>query len=188
MSGARVGNGGGQLALLDAIVFFSVAILISSLILSQSYAESLEGPQYSDSCYGCDASSVFEVLLRSSIGETIVVDGLRTFTIHSEATVCECLSMELSALISGEQEDAFESLNEVIIGIAEKAVGLSVIPHIHVMRLLDGSWSTVVAIERAEAVSDNRAAASFDLPDEISLQSRISLILESRLSPGLCRV
>ncbi|MCJ2533043.1 MAG: hypothetical protein LN411_03880, partial [Candidatus Thermoplasmatota archaeon] len=80
MSGARGRTRAGQLALMDAIVFFSVAVLISSIMLSRTYQEYTDEVEVQEFDAAYDVSSFLEVLLRGSIGEcmSLNVSGLIT--------------------------------------------------------------------------------------------------------------
>lgn len=181
MSGPLRKTRAGQLALMDAIVFFSVAILISSIILSQTYQEyraEVEAQEF-DAAY--DVSSFLEVLLRGSIGEGLSLNVTGHMAISSATTIIECLAMEASALFLGESLDAFQAMNGLILIIAERMAGQQVVPHVWVLRSLNDSWVPIVEIEESPPLSENRRAAFFDLPADGVERCRITLVLEPAL-------
>lgn len=183
MYGARGRTRAGQLALMDAIVFFSVAVLISSIMLSRTYQEyrdEVKGPEL-DAAY--DVSSFLEVLLRGSIGEAMSLNITGNMTIRPTTTVGECLAMEASALLDGESADAFRGMNDLILVIAGRIAGQLVVPHVWILHSLNDSWIPVVEIENHPPMSENRRAAWFDLPADGADRCRVTLVLEPALLP-----
>ena len=181
MSGARRRTRAGQLALMDAIVFFSVAILICSIMLSRTYQEyrdEVKTPEF-DAAY--DVSSFMEVLLRVSIGEGMSLNVTGHITIRPTTTVGECLAMEASALLHGESPDAFQGMNNLILIIAGRMAGQLVVPHVWILHSLNDSWIPVVEIENHPPAGENRRAAWFDLPADGADRCRVTLVLEPAL-------
>lgn len=170
---------------MDAVVFFSVAVLISSILLSRTlheYRDEITAPEF-EAAY--DASSFLEVLLRGSIGESMGLDTTALITIRPTTTVGECLAMEAAALLDGELPDAFQEMNDMILDIAARIAGQLVVPHLWIMQSLNGSWVSVAGIEDRPPVSQNRHAASFDLPADGADRCRVTLVLEPALLPEL---
>ncbi len=168
---------------MDAIVFFSVALLISSIMLSRTYHEyrdEVEAPEF-DAAY--DASSFLEVLLRGSIGEGMSLNITGHITTRPTITVGECLAMEASALLDGESADAFRGMNDLILVIAGRMAGQLVVPHVWILHSLNDSWIPVVEIEDRPPVCENRRAAWFDLPADGPDRCRVTVVLEPALLP-----
>lgn len=173
---------------MDAIVFFTVAVLICSVLLSRTYQEfrnEVEAPGL-DAAY--DVSSLLEVLLRGSIGGGMSLNVSGFITIHPTTTIGECLAMEASALLIGERPDAFGGMNDYILVIAGRMAGQLVVPHVWILHSLNDSWVSVAEIEDRPPVSENRRAAWFDLPANGVDRCRITLVLEPALLPECCGV
>jgi len=169
---------------MDALVFFAVAMLISSILMSRAYAGSMDAVGHLDPLGVDDATEVLPVLLRASLGEDVVIDTSDLVIIRRTATIGECLSAEVAALRSGESLAAFEVLNAVVLSAAERLVSPLVLPHIWLMYGTDGSLVCLAAIERQQPSAENREAASFDLPAEYGSRCAVTLVLEpSALGP-----
>jgi len=183
LSGARGRTRAGQLALMDAIVFFSVAVLISSIMLSRTYQEYTDEVEVQEFDAAYDVSSFLEVLLRGSIGEGMILNVSGLITIRPTTTVSECLAMEASALLNGKSLETFQGMNDLILIIAGRMAGQQVVPHVWILHSLNDSWIPVVEIENRSPMSENRHAASFDLPADGADRCRVTVVLEPALLP-----
>lgn len=182
MSGHRDVARTGQLALMDALVFFTVAMLISSILLSRAYLDRRDETDtlWCDVSY--DASTLLGVVLRASIGEcvTLNVSG-RQVTVSPTAAIGECVAMEATALLSGDEPRVFDEVNGMILEIVKDVAGPFVVPHLWVLRSEDGSWDALMRIEDRPPAADACQAASFDLPVGHIGRCRVTLVLEPSL-------
>lgn len=108
MRGRRIDECHGQLATLDAIVFFSAAILVSSVLLSYD----LSGTKDSGVGPTQDPANLLDVFLRASIGKEIVLELGEHVTIRSDDQIGECMILEIGALSQGMPLTVFQPLNQ----------------------------------------------------------------------------
>jgi hypothetical protein len=103
----------GQLALMDAMVFFLVSVVISSAIL---YYSSLGTTvELRDHGQGqADPHELLETLLRSHIGTEILVTLDVPRHIAGDTDIGQCLLLEAEAVLDGMSVQAFGALNEAI--------------------------------------------------------------------------
>ena len=178
MSGPSDGRTSGQLALMDAMVFFAASIVISSAILSQTFREDLSATDASVQETLPDPASLLAILLRTSIGTELVLDFGKGFVVHPDTTVGEVLSVEVPALSSGVDEIVFSGLNREILSIAELASGPNVVPHLWIMECVEGAWMALTCIEENDPSGADTRAASFDMPSEGGSRCMVTLVLE----------
>ncbi len=159
MSGRRRFGRGGQLALMDAMVFFAVAMLASSVLLSYSRSQPLD--PLGDADGAGDPAEVLRVFLRASVGAEIELwDGL---TIAGCEPVADCLMAEACWISQGAAPSSFEELDIVLLAMLEKIVAPGLSPHLQVIDTVDGG-QTVLRIERSPAASDVRVSATQEFP------------------------
>jgi hypothetical protein len=167
------------LALMDALIFFTVALLISSILISRAHQDQLDVADEVRSDNGFEASTLLEVVLRASIGECVSLNvAERQLTESPTTSVGDCLSMEATALISGIEPRAFDEVNGMILGIIKCAAGPAVVPHLWIMLSEDGCWDTLLRIEGSVPVAGFSNAASMDLPVGCGEGCRVTLVLE----------
>jgi hypothetical protein len=129
----------GQLATLDAIVFFSAAILVSSVLLSYG----IEARDSAEIGPTRDPANLLEVFLKASVGVDLTLDlGVRV-TVRSNEQIGECLSIELRGLSEGIPVKAFLPLNQQLSEALNRLCGLSF--H-HRLVVLDQASEEVLAI------------------------------------------
>jgi hypothetical protein len=161
----------GQLATLDAIVFFSAAMVVSSVLLSYG----LEAPQLAETGPGHDPANVLEVFLEASVGTTIVLDPGERTTIRENEQIGECLGIELSELSEGMPLSAFLPLNLRFSDILDRLCGLSC-PHR--LTVLDETSEQVLAIGTdIAAVTGDAFASSMDMRDVNGIDYVVILII-----------
>jgi hypothetical protein len=163
---------------MDALVFFAISMVISSVFLSQAYLDSRGGDSEIDGDARLDPASILAVLLRTSIGANLTLDLDKELRVRPTDSVGECLSVEALAVASGVPSETFDVLNSHVLTIAALAVGPPVAPHVWIMEWTDGGWKPLVFIEAENPSTDDRRAASFDLPCEDGLRFRVTLVLE----------
>ncbi len=100
----------GQLAALDAMVFFAAALVVSSVLLSyveDSRVVTDEGPDR-------DPAEALSVFLRASLGSDVDLLEDGSILIRARDQAGECLLVELSGLSEGLPKETYDRLNEVL--------------------------------------------------------------------------
>lgn len=111
MSGDRSREHGGQLALLDALVFFAAAILLSSIVLSFSLGSSSTSAGMDSRV---DASDVLTAFLHASVAESFEIVLDEPLKVTGSETFALCLSLEASTILAGGSAEPFEAMNEIV--------------------------------------------------------------------------
>lgn len=107
MSG-RFGDAG-QLALMDAVVFFIAAIAVSGVLAS--FVETSPRSEGASSC-GVDVDDSLSVILHSSLGSDIdVLVGGDNVTLSRSDAIVDCLLLEAHAIAEGDDVADFVRLN-----------------------------------------------------------------------------
>ena len=161
----------GQLATLDAIVFFSAAILVSSTLLAYATPQGDAGFTELD----IDPASLLEVLLRASIGEEIHVSVGGLAQIRGNDEIGECLMAEVHALREGVDPLAFVDLNRVVGRIMASVCGPCVNPYLVVLEKEDNC--VVLAVPYAVVDARDAFASSIDLVDIDGSKCIVELVL-----------
>lgn len=173
MSGRHRADRQGQLATLDAIVFFSAAILVSSVLLSYG----LETPQSAEIRPTRDPANLLEVFLRASVGVDIILDLGERAVIRSNEQMGECLNIELRGLSEGLPVKAFLPLNEQFSDTLQRLCGLSF--H-HRLVALDPTSEEVLAIGMdIEGDARNAFASSMVMRDVDGTDYLLMLVIST---------
>lgn len=160
MSGRRGADSGGQLATLDAIVFFSAAILVSSVLLSYG----LEATKGAEIRPTRDPANMLDVFLRASIGVDITLDLSERVVVRSNEQIGECLAIELRELVGGSPVESFLPLNQQLSNVLLRLCGHSLQ---HRLVVLDKSSHEVLAIGMdLDRGARNAFASSMELRDD----------------------
>ncbi len=181
MSVRREARFSGQLALMDAMVFFAVVLLICSLQLSMYMDDNLPDDALVELGGRGDPATVLSVLLDASIGVGCVVSQDTPLEVPPATTVSECIAAELAAIMGGEAMAAFFSLNQVVLGIAKNISHPLTEPHIVLHHQVEGETVTLLRIERTQPEASNLYSACCDMPGWESSRIVLSLILEPTL-------
>lgn len=115
MCGRRRSDCRGQLAVMDAMIFFAVAGLVSSALL----ANSLGGPaapgleqEYS---LRARAADMLRAFLDASLGrEVVVLSGGYELVVPASTKVSDCIVAELAALENAAEHGAFADMNDAL--------------------------------------------------------------------------
>ena len=113
MSG-KIGDEG-QLALMDAMVFFVAAIAVSGVLVSSvETSPSSEG----NSQPGVNVDEALAVILHSSLGSDIeVLVGGENVTLSRNDAIVDCLLLEAHAIAEGDDVAGFVRLNLMVMDI-----------------------------------------------------------------------
>jgi hypothetical protein len=152
----------GQLALMDALVFFMVAVTISSVLLF--YFSGNRGMSVPDHGPGsADPNEVLESLLHSSIGidETVNLGVERHLS--SRTSVDQCLLIEAEAILDGQPRSAFRSIEEAIWSILERLCTPVFAPYLSVWWMGEDFSEAVIRIPSNPPASDQAFGACVEL-------------------------
>jgi len=107
--------------LLDAMVFFAIALLVSSMLVSQARQETRPGSTGGEEAY---VDSVLLAFLGASVGSSVRLMLEEPVEIESCEKIGDCLMAELHSLRDGHSTEDFEPLNAiltaVLVSIVEK--------------------------------------------------------------------
>lgn len=173
----------GQIALMDAMVFFAVALLICSIQLS-TYREGAEpDDQFAESDGRSDPGCVLPVFLRASIGTATSVRVDCGLAVPAHTTISDCLAAEATALVRGVTEDAFSDLNRLILGAAKNLSHPTMNPHVILNHHTEHGVIVLLRIEYCLPSSGDVIAATSDLLDCGDVRVAVSFLLEPALLP-----
>jgi hypothetical protein len=174
--GDRARSESGQLALMDALVFFLVAVTISSVILYYSApGESHDAPDHGQG--QGDPHEVLETILHSSIGSEIVVLTDVPRHISSDTDVSQCLLLEAEAVLDGMSIDAFGPLNDAVKAILESVCSPMYESMLRVYSSSDAGLSPIVSIPDVGLDSSQQYGASMELTHDEEKDLHVQLIL-----------
>ncbi len=167
----------GQLALIDAIVFFLAAMLVSQVLFS--LAEGDSGIQQVDGL-GADAEGLLHAVLRSSLGvEMTVRTSGDTIRLSQRDTIADCLLLEAHAIAEGDGVDGFEALNGHVKSALHSVVGPFLEPSIRLVDVSDGTAAVLVSLPDEWSEVGTAYAATLG----VSEASGGSYIIQLRLVP-----
>lgn len=189
MSGSRRRDWTGQLALLDAIVFFTIAMVIM-LILSSYSGEYLVSAAHHDttSVAGQDPGEILRVVLSASISKTVSIPVVDEGQLRPSVTVAECLATELELLEMGIDPGAFGELNAVLRDVVYSLL----VPGLEACLLAYGTCadSSVLLLSIGELPegSERRDSSHALLPSSDSSGFLVCLVLSPSALPELLQV
>ena len=172
----------GQLALVDAMVFFAAMLLVSGMLAALCMPES-ESPQKATAGSRGDPATVLRVFLGSSLGAPVFLDKPMAFMLDSRQEVAECLAVEVQAVESGIAVSCFRSLNDMLLSILVTLCGLSLEPSLEVVRMTDFQPETLIEFGHELPKSQNIYASSTELPGSGDHVHLVKLELAPALLP-----
>jgi len=159
---------------MDALVFFSVAMLVSAAMLAHVPSPSGEAMSPSGNPPVC-VDEMLEAILATSIGQVPGVGG--GFELTGREPVSECLSAELYALASGIDVLEFACLNDAVGDIMGSVCGQAFCPHLIVIHPSGSSDEPCLAVPGPCGPCRIAYASSAELPCEDGLLYTVTLIL-----------
>lgn len=170
--------------MLDAVVFFSAAIVVSSALL-QYLDDSLSEDQLPDPGRQPDADEILRVFLRSSIGVRLDIVLDCAYTFPEESTFIELLQLEAIAVEQGFPQSRFEDADSTVDEALARMVGPLHSHHLSCMAL-DGETSEMLfAIPSLAPASGNIIASSQLVPGLSGEGYLVQLQLAPHLLPEL---
>jgi len=173
-----------QLAVMDAIVFFIGAVLVSNILLS--YVVTLPNHSPESSIVGdTDPAEILRTFLATSLCESVVVDLGQKFYLDDRTTAAESLAIELLALEVGHDLNQFVHLNRLIYDMIRAVCNQAYEPHLLVFDVDDDLSGPVLSIPSAHEATKSAYASSTEIPGSGATVYLAELILYPTLLPEL---
>lgn len=183
MSGAAENSSDGQLALLDAVVFFVIAIAISAFSWCQT---DLRG-EMSVNMTRTQAPRTTEMLsafLKASISTSVVLELPERIVVRADVLVSECVAFEAFRTLDGCPDMVFAPLNRILESVLRALSGTSWEYYFEVWHVSDRAVSVVFALPCVHpSVATSYSASSLLPSDRTDLL--VVLVLTPAASPGL---
>ena len=171
-----------QIALLDAMVFFAIAMLMCAVQLSalEKDVRQLSWPEIMTG--RSDPGCVLPVLLAASIGAETYVHADAPLLVPAHTPVSDCLAAEAISLLNGLGIEAFEGLNGIVLDIVSNLTHPLLTPHVLLHHHTKDGHVLLARIEGGPPRTGcDIAAASCELPGIDSETVTVSLMLEPAL-------
>jgi hypothetical protein len=172
----------GQLAVLDAMLFFSIAGLVASIVICHGAGARLSGEEvpWEQEC-GIEPGDILRAFLRASVGEVVVLDGAQPLEVHPHDSMAECLIAEVVSVLGGSSLD-FSPVHKVMLRALEGVVPAGWTPHLGVYS--PDSREPVIRIEACEVPSDGAVyGGSCDVAGPDGSPLLVSLLVGPALLP-----
>ena len=176
MSGRCTRASFGQLALIDAVIFFVISTAVSSLMLYYADAEAVDqAPAMPEGQF--DPNAVLRVFLHASLGADVTL-GLDGGThILASSDVAECIHIELEALALGADAGQFELLNQRLLLMLRGTCSVLLTPYLIATWLSEDCHKTLLAIPIEPPQSRTRYAGSVEMSGLDESSFLLTLIL-----------
>lgn len=173
-----------QLAVMDAIIFFIGAVLVSNILMS--YVTTLPNHPNGNSFGGdTDPAEILRMFLATSLCESVVVDLGQTFHMDDRTTAAESLAIELVALEGGHDIRQFDRLNSLIHDMLRAVCNPAYEPYLLVFEMDDDATVPVLSIPCVPEATDNAYASSTEIPGSGTMVYLAELVLCPTLLPEL---
>ncbi len=185
MRGDRSERESGQLALMDALVFFSIAILASGVMISyveSSQREVVTGVETPP----VDMYEILSVVLGSSI--CYEVGAPLGLEVNGRESVAECLAAELYGLSMNVERQLFEGLNDAVGKVVDTLLGPLFDWRIVIVHPLGRSSEPCLAIPGPPVPCGLAYAASTELLGSDGVLYTIILVLQPATPSELVQV
>lgn len=174
----------GQLALMDAVVFFVIAMTISCILVYYARAE-LARPGARPSDDQSDPEAVLQVFLRASLGEDVVLDLNGGARVSAGSEIAECITVEVDALVLGANLSDFRPLNERYVATLEAICSPVMEPYLVATHLSEEGERLMFSIPGDLPSSGTRYASSAELPCKDGSLFLLTLVLVPSTSASL---
>ena len=171
----------GQLALMDALIFFVVATVVSGLVLADAMPER----RAANPLRSIDAHEMLRVLLSASIGEPATVSTGAGTCLPGDTSVGDCLFFELMALQQGSLRSTFASLESTISRAMVAVCGSALDPHMVAYIVGGMNDEPALAIPGMPQDKSYGAAASIIVPGGPDVSWLLVLTLAAPALPEL---
>jgi len=172
LSGENEAEDSGQLAVMDAVVFFAGAILISAGLLS--LPGQIRGNSDTNDAT-IDVARLLDTVLASSIGTNLTMDTGRPVTVSRQALVRDCLAFEGEFLIRGGEPEVFAELNLAVTAIFDGCAPAGM--DAYLLLVYRSCSEPLLALPHLPDEEATRAASSVELTLDDGLELLIVLVL-----------
>jgi len=152
----------GQLALLDAVVFFAVSVVVSSVLLS--YGETFGSVDLDSKEGTANPEEILGAFLNACIGSGITIQLSEPRLITEREKVSTCLAIEVEAIMGGLDPRLFSELNDVFTVILGRITNPVFQPHLVVLDMDSETYDAVLLLPEDLHVGGDQMAASTVLP------------------------
>ncbi len=168
-----------QLALLDAMVFFAAALLVTGMMFSQRPAHpEVDGDDIVDVC---DPADLLDALMKASLGGPAQLATVPQTSLTGYEEISQLLSFELDELSSGTPEQVFAEVNQMICEALSAACPPAIGPHL-IAFIENGSFDEpLLAIPSPAKSTSFAAAASVSIPSHWGGRYAVVLVLDPAL-------
>ncbi|MBU1157918.1 MAG: hypothetical protein KKE24_01100 [Candidatus Thermoplasmatota archaeon] len=180
MNGRMIRDSDAQLALLDALVFFTVILALCSSMVA--YVEICETYRIDD--YGVkaiDVSELLSVFLRTSIGASVEIASGIDIEMTGRESMADILMVVCDAKLSGVDEKFFAPIPSMILEALVGACPSNIEPHLVVLDLTVNPPSEILVLENAPCGETDTSAASQKMLDHEGRPFLLVLVLEPAL-------
>ncbi|UCE44780.1 MAG: hypothetical protein JSU93_05110 [Methanobacteriota archaeon] len=167
-----------QIALMDALIFFAIAMLICSIQLGAFARGLMADEDTSQFCGRCDPDDILTAFLRSSIGVEASLWAGYDLYVPARTVVSECIAVEVTAIGNGVDSESFDALNMVLLGLLNNLSHPLMTPHLIISRHLDDGPIVLLRIEQSPPGRSDLVASTCKLPDCGHDAATVSLLLE----------
>lgn len=187
MCGDLEGDRRGQLAAMDAVLFFLIAGAISSLMLVNVLGSQDPGDLGREETLSGRAAEMLRSFLDASLGRKVVLFVDESELVVSPASrIADCICAELAGLENGVDQVAFSDLNVALCSALDSMAGASVTAYICVHDMEDASTWPVLSLPAPPPDSPNVYGSSCVLGDGLAARYVAVLLLDpSPLPQGL---
>jgi hypothetical protein len=167
---------------MDAIVFFAAALAVCGVLVSYARPSVEPGMNLQGDS---DPAEILRVLLHASIGRPVSIDIEGSHRLDGTEDVATCIAVEVHALSSGASQEAFSSLNAIILEMMNSLCCPVFEPFLIVYYMDDGLPSPILKLPYEDPESENRYASSADIPGEDGNPYKAVLVLNPAALPEL---
>jgi hypothetical protein len=166
-----------QLAVMDAMIFFAVAGLVSSALLASSLGgPAAPGLEQADSLRA-RAADMLRAFLDASLGrEAVVLSGGSEVVVPASTKVSDCIVAELAALENAADKGAFADMNDALSAVLHALSGPHVTAYACVYDM--DAPTAVLALPSPPPDSPNVYGSSCVLGEELGAVHSIVLLLD----------
>jgi hypothetical protein len=184
MCGRFDGDSFAQLALMDAIVFFIGAVLVSTILMS--YVTPLPDESRKIGIGGdTDPAEILRILLPTSMCESVVLDAGQIYYMDDRTTAAESLAIELQAMEAGYSMEQFDYLNGLIYDLLRSVCNPAFSSYLLVFGMDDVLDGPVLSIPCMPEATKNAYASSTEIPGSGEVVYLVELVLSPTLLPEL---
>ncbi len=172
---------------MDAVVFFLVAVLVSTILLCYSSL----GPESEGTDHGkgsADPEAVLYALMRSSIGHDLTVQLDIPRHVSGRTDVGQCLILEAEGLLAGIPSIAFAPINDVVGKILSGICSPVYEPYLSLWIISDTVSEALARIPEGEPTSEQRYGASVEMRNTGTEVLLVQLLLCPPSLPELVHV